>query len=288
VPAQDKSWTPKNLMPELPEVEITRRGIATHLKDQIIQSVIVREKRLRWEVPDTLTTVLPGQQVQQIHRRGKYILIECNQGYIIIHLGMSGSLRVLPSDTPLKKHDHLDIVFTQNICLRYHDPRRFGCVLWTTEPILNHRLLVNLGIEPLETELMGEDLHRHAQGRRVAVKQYIMNAQIIVGVGNIYANEALFLAGIHPNQAAGSLRLEDYQRLAYRIKQVLNEAIEMGGTTLRDFTDSAGNLGYFKQSLRVYGRAGLACMQCGNMVEQQKIGQRATYYCPVCQSKRDS
>lgn len=270
-------------MPELPEVETTRRGIATQIKGQTIKTVIVREKRLRWEVPDTLSTILPNQQVQQIHRRGKYLLIECNQGHLIIHLGMSGNLRVLPADTPIKKHDHVDIVFTNDICLRYHDPRRFGCILWTSEPVINHRLLVNLGIEPLETELMGEYLYKHAQGRRMAVKQYIMNAQIIVGVGNIYANEALFSVGIHPKQAAGKLKLEDYQRLADKIQQILNQAIKMGGTTLRDFTDSSGNPGYFSQKLQVYGRAGLACVQCGNTIEQQKIGQRATYYCPVCQ-----
>jgi len=269
-------------MPELPEVETTRRGITSHIKGQTIKTVIVREKRLRWEVPDTLSTILPGQQVQQINRRGKYLLIECNQGHLIIHLGMSGNLRVLPTDTPIKKHDHVDIVF-KDICLRYHDPRRFGCILWTSEPILTHRLLVNLGIEPLETKRMGEHLHKHAQGRRMAVKQYIMNAKIVVGVGNIYANEVLFLAGIHPTQAAGSINLEQYQRLANNIKQILNQAIEMGGTTLRDFTDSSGNPGYFSQRLQVYGRAGLDCVQCGNTIEEQKIGQRASYYCPVCQ-----
>jgi formamidopyrimidine-DNA glycosylase len=279
-------------MPELPEVEITRRGIAAHLEGQIIQTVIVREKRLRWQISDCLTTVLPGQQIQHIHRRGKYLLLECNQGHILIHLGMSGSLLICPSNTPLKKHDHLDIVFTNDYCLRYHDPRRFGCVLWTNEPILNHPLLVNLGPEPLETTFtgelgeqgeLGEHLHRHAQGRRMAVKNYIMNSHIVVGVGNIYANEALFLAGIHPASAAGSISLEHYQRLADIIQKILKAAIDMGGTTLRDFTDSAGNPGYFKQSLRVYGRAGLACVQCGNTVQHQKIGQRATYYCPVCQ-----
>ena len=272
-------------MPELPEVETTRRGIASHIIAQTIKSVIVREKRLRWEVPDTLNKILPSQQVQEISRRGKYLLIKCSQGHLIIHLGMSGNLRVLPADSPLKKHDHVDIVFTNGICLRYHDVRRFGCILWTSEPVLNHRLLVNLGVEPLETELLGEYLHEHALGRKMLVKQYIMNAQIIVGVGNIYANEVLFLAGIHPTQAAGSLNLEDYQHIADNIKTILNQAIKMGGTTLRDFTDSSGNPGYFSQKLKVYGRAGLDCVQCGNTIEQQKIGQRATYYCPVCQHK---
>jgi formamidopyrimidine-DNA glycosylase len=270
-------------MPELPEVETTMRGITTHIKGKTIKTVIVREKRLRWEIPETLSKILSGQQVQQVHRRGKYILIECNQGHIIIHLGMSGNLRVLPTNTAIKKHDHVDIVFTNDICLRYNDPRRFGCILWTNESVLKHRLLVNLGIEPLETEQMGEYLYQHAQKRRMAVKQYIMNAQIVVGVGNIYANEALFSSSIHPKRVAQDLSLEDYQRLADNIKQILNQAIQMGGTTLRDFTDSSGNPGYFSQKLKVYGRAGLDCVQCGNTIEQQKIGQRATYYCPICQ-----
>ncbi len=270
-------------MPELPEVETTRRGITLHLEGKIIKTVIVREKRLRWQIPDILAVILPNQQIQQIHRRGKYLLFECSAGHVLIHLGMSGSLQVLPSNTPPKKHAHLDIVFTHGQCLRYHDPRRFGCVLWTSDPILDHPLLINLGPEPLSAAFTGKHLHHKAQGRRVAVKNYIMNSHIVVGVGNIYANEALFLAGIHPACAAGSISLVRYQRLADMIKQVLSAAIEMGGTTLRDFTDSVGKPGYFKQALRVYGRAGNACVQCGNSVLGQKIGQRATYYCPVCQ-----
>jgi len=270
-------------MPELPEVETIRRGIATHLEGQIIKTVIVREKRLRWQIPSSLATVLPGQQVQYIQRRGKYLLLECTAGHVLIHLGMSGNLQVLPSYTPLKKHDHLDIIFTEELCLRYNDPRRFGCVLWTTEPIFNHPLLIGLGPEPLETSFTGELLHRKAQGRRVTIKNYIMNSHTVVGVGNIYANEALFLAGIHPACAAGSISLKRYQHLADIIKRVLTAAIEKGGTTLRDFTNSAGNPGYFKQSLQVYGRAGEACMQCGQTILKTTIGQRATFYCSKCQ-----
>jgi formamidopyrimidine-DNA glycosylase len=270
-------------MPELPEVETTRRGIATYAVGKKIKAAIVREKRLRWAVPDILTTVLPDQQIQQIHRRGKYLLLECSNGYLLIHLGMSGSLRILPFDTPLKKHDHIDIVFTDDFCLRYHDPRRFGCMLWTSEPIFDHPLLVNLGPEPLSATFTGKYLYHHAKKRRIVVKNYIMDSHIVVGVGNIYANEALFLAGIHPTCVAGSISLKRYQRLAKTIKEVLNKAIEMGGTTLRDFSDSAGKPGYFKQSLCVYGRVGLACVQCGNTIMIDKIGQRATYYCPVCQ-----
>lgn len=270
-------------MPELPEVETTRRGIVHFLQNQTIKTVIVRENRLRWPIPDNLATILPNQQVCHIHRRGKYLLLECTQGHLLIHLGMSGNLRVLPYDTPFKKHDHLDIVFTHGLCLRYHDPRRFGCVLWTSDPILNHPLLINLGPEPLEATFTGEHLHCHAQGRRIAVKNYIMDSHIVVGVGNIYANEALFLAGIHPTCAAGGINLIRYQYLADMIKQVLKTAIEMGGTTLRDFTDSTGNPGYFNQALQVYGRAGKTCVQCKSTIQQQKIGQRVTYYCPVCQ-----
>lgn len=270
-------------MPELPEVETTRRGLIAHLVGHQIEAVIVREKRLRWPIPDILVSVLPSQQVYHIHRRGKYLLLECDQGHVLIHLGMSGSLRVLPSDSRFFKHDHLDIVFTNGQCLRYHDPRRFGCVLWTTEPVLSHPLLNHLGLEPLEAAFTGKHLHQNAVGRRIAVKNYIMDARTVVGVGNIYANEALFLARIHPATAAGKIGLVRYHRLAESIKQVLTAAIEMGGTTLRDFSDSAGNPGYFKQSLQVYGRADEACVRCQELIVRQKIGLRATYYCPACQ-----
>jgi formamidopyrimidine-DNA glycosylase len=270
-------------MPELPEVETIRRGIAPRLEGQLIQTVIVRESRLRWPVPDNLATILPHQQVQSIRRRGKYLLFRCSQGHILIHLGMSGNLRVLPPDTPVKKHDHLDLIFNRQVCLRYHDPRRFGSVLWTTASILTHPLLANLGLEPLETEFTGNYLYRGAQKRQVAVKNYIMNSHIVVGVGNIYANEALFLTGLHPARAAGDISLKRYQNLAKNIKQVLTAAIEMGGTTLHDFSDSAGQPGNFRQALQVYGRAGRACMRCGQTVQLQKIGQRASYFCPKCQ-----
>lgn len=273
-------------MPELPEVETTRRGIAAQIKGKTIEAVIVREKRLRWPIPDILVTILPGQQVQQVFRRGKYLLLECTMGHILIHLGMSGNLRVLPFDSSLlkrKKHDHLDIVFVDGLCLRYHDPRRFGCVLWTSNPLSNHPLLVNLGPEPLEAAFTGEYLHQNAQGRRVAVKNYIMNASTVVGVGNIYANEALFLAGIHPACSANEINLKPYQRLVKMIKQVLQAAIEKGGTTLRDFMNTSGNPGYFQQSLLVYNRAGEPCVKCGETLLMEKIGQRATYYCHHCQ-----
>ncbi len=270
-------------MPELPEVETIRRGIATHLENQFIQTVIVREHRLRWPVPDHLADILPGQQVQRIVRRGKYLLFQCTTGHILIHLGMSGNLRLLPPSTPVKKHDHLDLIFDHQRCLRYHDPRRFGSVLWTTEPIFNHPLLSNLGPEPLSSDFTGEYLHHLAHKRNVAVKNYIMDSHIVVGVGNIYANEALFLAGIHPARPAGEVSRTRYQKLVTHVKQVLTRAIAMGGTTLRDFSDSTGQQGYFRQALQVYGRAGEACVNCGNLIQVQRIGQRASYFCKKCQ-----
>ncbi|MDM8566028.1 bifunctional DNA-formamidopyrimidine glycosylase/DNA-(apurinic or apyrimidinic site) lyase [Candidatus Halobeggiatoa sp. HSG11] len=270
-------------MPELPEVETIKNGIANHLKGQIIKSVLVRKKQLRWQIPDKLTTILPKQSIIDIKRRGKYLLFECDKGHILIHLGMSGNLRVMPSDTELKKHDHVDIIFTNGLCLRYNDPRRFGCILWTEAPILEHKLLVNQGPEPLEENFNGKYLYARAKKRRVVIKNFIMDSHVVVGVGNIYANEALFAARIHPERAAGKITLAEYKRLATIIKKTLKTAIKMGGTTLRDFTDSAGNPGYFKQALQVYGKDGEICGQCGTIIHVKKIGQRATYYCPICQ-----
>ncbi|MFK5969409.1 MAG: bifunctional DNA-formamidopyrimidine glycosylase/DNA-(apurinic or apyrimidinic site) lyase [Candidatus Marithrix sp.] len=270
-------------MPELPEVETIKRGIVASLEGQTIKSVLVRNKRLRWPIPDLLTTILPKQSIINISRRGKYLLCECTKGYILIHLGMSGNLQILPYKTELKKHDHVDIIFTNGLCLRYNDPRRFGCILWTEAPILEHKLLVKLGPEPLEKDFTGKYLYDRARNRRVAVKNFIMDSNVVVGVGNIYANEALFFARIHPERAVGKISLVEYKRLTKVIKQVLQVAIKMGGTTLRDFTDSSGKPGYFKQELLVYGKAGEICSQCGTIIHTKKIGQRATYYCPICQ-----
>ncbi len=269
-------------MPELPEVETVRRGLVPYLKHQVIKRVIIREHRLRWPIPPTLATILPHQQVQEINRRGKYLLFQCTEGYLLIHLGMSGSLRVLPARATVQKHDHLDIVFTPQICLRYNDPRRFGCVLWTTD-ILNHPLLNSLGPEPLTAELTGKYLYQLAQRRQTAVKNYIMDSHVVVGVGNIYANETLFLAGIHPATIAHEISRKRYQRLVEKIQQVLTVAIEMGGTTLRDFTNSEGGPGNFKSWLKVYDRVGEPCVQCGSTIQLMKIGQRASYFCPQCQ-----
>ncbi|MBE9561391.1 MAG: bifunctional DNA-formamidopyrimidine glycosylase/DNA-(apurinic or apyrimidinic site) lyase, partial [Proteobacteria bacterium] len=250
-------------MPELPEVETIKRGIATCLEGQIIKSVIVRKKQLRWQVPDKLNSILSKQAIISIKRRGKYLLFECNKGHILIHLGMSGNLQVLSANTELKKHDHVDIIFTDDLCLRYNDPRRFGCILWTEAPILEHKLLANLGPEPLEKDFNGKYLYDRAKNRRVVVKNFIMDSHVVVGVGNIYANEALFTARIHPERVVSKITLAEYKRLADIIKKTLKVAIKMGGTTLRDFTDSNGNPGYFKQALQVYGRNGEICSQCG-------------------------
>lgn len=271
-------------MPELPEIETIKRGISPHLKNQVIKEVIVRENRLRWSVPTTLPTDLRGQQIKQIQRRGKYLLFNCTEGNLLIHLGMSGNLRLLPVETTLKKHDHVDIILMNNTCLRYHDPRRFGCILWTKEPILSHPLLRHLGVEPLEENFTGEYLYQQAQHKKSPIKSFIMNNKFVVGVGNIYANEALFIAGIHPMTPIGTINLVSYEKLVASIQHVLRTAIAMGGTTLRDFTDSEGKPGYFKQVLQVYARQGEKCLQCGQLIELQKIGQRASYFCPNCQT----
>lgn len=270
-------------MPELPEVETTRRGIAPHVTGRRVQEVIVRDRRLRHPVTPDINRKLSGQTIRAVNRRGKYLLLDTGEGTLIIHLGMSGSLRVLPANTPAGKHDHVDIVLDNGRCLRLTDPRRFGSVLWTREDPLRHSLLAELGPEPLSDAFSGAALHRRAQGRKVAVKQFLMDSKVVAGVGNIYANEALFLAGIHPARAAGAISRARYDTLAAAIKQVMSEAIAAGGTTLRDFVAEDGRPGYFQLQLRVYGKEGEPCTQCGTPIRQIRQGQRATYYCPHCQ-----
>lgn len=270
-------------MPELPEVETTRRGIAPLLRNRRVSAVEVREPRLRWPVPEALTRELPGQPLGRVSRRAKFLLIESPAGHLILHLGMSGSLRVVSRDTFPEKHDHLDIVLDDGGCLRLRDPRRFGAALWTTDDPLDHPLLRNLGPEPLESGFNADWLHGLARGRRIAVKSFLMNSRIVAGVGNIYASEALFLAGIHPGRPAGRISIERYRRLVDAVRKVLGDAIAAGGTTLRDFVDSNGNPGYFSQHLRVYGRLGEPCEQCGSPVRIRTVGQRSTFYCPRCQ-----
>lgn len=270
-------------MPELPEVETTRRGIEPYVSGQRIEKMIVRERRLRWPVQKGLEQQLCGQRIDKVSRRGKYLLLHAKTGTLIIHLGMSGSLRILPSATAPQKHDHVDIVLSNQQCLRLRDPRRFGCVFWTTTDPLQHDLLKNLGPEPLSEEFDTEYLYTTSRKRKVAIKQFIMNSHIVVGVGNIYANEALFLAGIRPGLAAGRITKPRYHQLVDAIKSVLKNAIKQGGTTLRDFTASDGNPGYFQLQLNVYGRGGEPCHRCGTFIKSLHQGQRATYYCPQCQ-----
>ena len=271
-------------MPELPEVETTRRGIEPHIVGKTLTGVVVRERRLRWPVPRQLHRSVAGQTVQSLQRRGKYLLLGLSTGTVIIHLGMSGSLRILNCKTSPQKHDHVDFVFQNGQCLRLRDPRRFGTVLFTRQDPLEHKLLADLGPEPLGHHFSGDYLFRQSRGKKVAVKLFIMNSKIVVGVGNIYANEALFLAGIHPKRSAGRLSAERCTRLAQAIKSVLRAAIKAGGTTLRDFTAEDGRPGYFQQQLHAYGKAGQPCSRCGTMIKHITLGQRATYYCPRCQT----
>lgn len=270
-------------MPELPEVETTRRGVAPHVAGQTVAAVVVRQRQLRYAVPAALQRELPGQVVEAVARRGKYLLLITARGTVIIHLGMSGSLRLAAADRAAEKHDHVDIVFTNGRCLRLRDPRRFGCVLWTRGDAADHKLIRGLGIEPLEGNLSGETLYQRSRGRRSSVKAFLMDSRVLVGVGNIYASEALFRARIHPRRAAGRISLARYQRLAEAVRTVLESAIEQGGTTLRDFTASDGRPGYFKQRLSVYDRAGQPCITCGSPIAQQVIAQRSSYYCNQCQ-----
>jgi len=271
-------------MPELPEVETTLRGIVPHLLDQKIKSVVVRSRKLRWPVPSNLEQRLIGRRVCKLSRRAKYLLMDVETGTLIIHLGMSGRLHIISTDTPFGKHDHIDILFDGNKLLRFRDPRRFGCFLWASEDPLNHRLLRHLGVEPLSTHYTAEYLYRHSRGRRVAVKSFMMNQQVVVGIGNIYASEALYCCGIHPLRQAGRISMARYESLVDCCKIVLQAAIDSGGTSLKDFTQADGKPGYFTQSLSVYNREGMACSKCSGLNRRKVIAQRATYYCPRCQS----
>jgi formamidopyrimidine-DNA glycosylase len=270
-------------MPELPEVETTRRAIAPALEGQTIARLLVRERRMRWPIPTGLEQALRKQPIPAVRRRAKYLLLETPKGTALIHLGMSGHLRVLPKNTPAQKHDHWDLLLENDTLLRLHDPRRFGALLWTTDDPEQHALLQNLGPEPLSSAFNAADLYTRSRGRSAAVKAFIMDQHIVVGVGNIYANEALFLAGIDPRRAAGRITLARYERLVASIKSVLSAAIEVGGTTLRDFYSADGERGYFTQQLHVYGRGGLPCLSCGRTLKEARIGQRASVWCPSCQ-----
>ena len=270
-------------MPELPEVETARRGIEPHLKGRRVQAVVVRDKRLRWPVPAALTRELTGERIHEVTRRGKYLLLHTAKGTALLHLGMSGSLRVLPKDTPPQKHDHVDLVMDSGQALRLRDPRRFGALLWTRAEPGKHALLKDLGPEPLGEDFDGDHLFEASRGRKAAVKLFIMDSHVVVGVGNIYASESLFLAGIRPERAAGRITRAEYAKLAKAIKNVLAASIKAGGTTLRDFTREDGEPGYFLQRLKVYDREGEKCYRCDGTIKAKVTGQRSTYYCPNCQ-----
>lgn len=270
-------------MPELPEVETTRLGIKEHIVEHTIKSVTVRNFQLRWPIPQSLVEELPHRRFTHIERRGKYLLAYAGDGCLLIHLGMSGSLRITNTSEPALKHDHVDITLNNGTILRYCDPRRFGCMLWFKEPPAQHPLLKHLGPEPLTDEFSAAALYTRSRGRRTPIKTFIMDSHIVVGVGNIYANEALFVAGIKPNRSAGKVSQQRYERLVVAIKEILQRAITQGGTTLRDFVGGDGKPGYFKQSLLVYGRAGQQCNKCDSILKEIRISARSSVYCPQCQ-----
>ncbi|MDN3652800.1 bifunctional DNA-formamidopyrimidine glycosylase/DNA-(apurinic or apyrimidinic site) lyase [Thalassotalea ponticola] len=271
-------------MPELPEVETCRRGIEPHLLNQTVSQVIVRNYNMRWPVSDDITE-LEGLTINSITRRAKYLLLATEKGTLLLHLGMSGTLRVLPKQAAVNKHDHFDLVFANDKILRLNDPRRFGAVLWLTGDVSQHPLLVKQGPEPLSADFDGDYLYQKSRNKTVAIKTFIMNNLIVVGVGNIYANESLFKAGIKPTLAAGKLSKKRCQNLADEIKLVLEKAIEQGGTTLKDFTQADGKPGYFAQSLAVYGRKNLPCITCQTPLKEIKQSGRATTFCPQCQAR---
>lgn len=270
-------------MPELPEVETTRRGVLPHVKGKRVKQVDVRQSQLRWPVSDEIQH-LAGQTLKDITRRGKYLLLHFDHGVALVHLGMSGSLRVLTAPETPRLHDHVDVEFSGGVVLRYHDPRRFGAWLWSNDNVEMHPLLASLGPEPLENDFSGEYLFNLSRGRKAPIKTFLMDSHVVVGVGNIYANEALFMAGILPSRAAGRVSLERYERLAKAVREVLTHSIEQGGTTLRDFVGGDGKPGYFQQTLRVYGRAGEPCRTCGESLRESRLGQRATVFCKFCQT----
>ena len=269
-------------MPELPEVETTRRGVEPHVLGRQILSLTVRQANLRWPVAPELPALLAGQQILRARRRAKYLLLDAERHTLMIHLGMSGSLRIMPITSPPLFHDHVDIVLDDGNCLRYNDPRRFGSMHLLTSD--DHPLLNHLGPEPLSSDFDGAWLYDRARGRRAPVKQFLMDGQVVVVVGNIYANEALFRAGIHPRRSAYNISKKRYEVLAEQIKAVLSQSIRDGGTTLRDFYKNDGEPGYFKTKLKIYGRKDLPCEQCGQTIRAMVISQRATYYCIRCQT----
>ena len=270
-------------MPELPEVETTKRGIEPALCQQTIRGVKVRVPHLRWPIPD-LANVLPGLVIQSVSRRAKYLLLETAKGHVIIHLGMSGHLRLVERDTPAGKHDHIDLILENGLILRYHDPRKFGAWLWTEQDTALHPLFKPLGPEPLDEAFDSAYWQAMIRGRKSPIKTLLMNSHLVVGVGNIYANEALFLSRIHPMRPGQSLSIAEIDRLVHQVKSVLARAIEQGGTSLKDFFAPTGKPGYVSQALYVYDRAGEPCYHCQTPIVREVLQQRACYYCPQCQA----
>ncbi len=267
-------------MPELPEVETTLRGIRPFLLGETIDDLIIRQPSLRYPVTSGIEQSVRGHAIKEVSRRAKYLQLHLDNGSMLVHLGMSGSLRIIEPNVDWKKHDHIQLKLVSGKALRYHDPRRFGSWLWSDEA---HWQLNNLGPEPLSKEFDGDYLYSLSKGRKIAVKAFVMTNSVVVGVGNIYASEALFSTGIRPDRAAGRISRNRYNFLAENIKVTLKNAINLGGTTLRDYSNSAGDPGYFKQELFVYGRSGLPCKTCSNALAESRIGQRSSVFCPKCQ-----
>ncbi len=270
-------------MPELPEVETTRRGLEPHLAGQTILRLTIHDHRLRWPVDARLPETLAGQRVEAVERRAKYLLLRLTHGTVLWHLGMSGSLRIVPSDLPVDAHDHIDLALVSGHTVRFNDPRRFGSVIYVSGDPQRHPLLAKLAPEPFDTAFDAQYLWRISRRRRLSVKQLIMNGRLVTGVGNIYASEALFHAGIRPRRQSRNLKLDEVARLVKAIQKVLRQAIRVGGTTLRDYVNPDGNPGYFRQKLFVYEREGEPCRKCGTAIRGLTQGQRSTYYCPTCQ-----
>lgn len=270
-------------MPELPEVETTGRGIAPHIVGKKIHQVIVRQRQLRWLIADDFEASLLNETIERVERRAKYLLLKTQNGTLIIHLGMSGNLRIVPANSPTNFHDHVDIIFDENTVLRFNDQRRFGALVWATGEILKHPLLRDLGVEPLTDDFTPSLLFQMSRRKRVPIKTFLMNGKIVVGVGNIYANEALFLSGILPTRHAGDLSSCDCEKLFGHIREVLAKAIEQGGTTLRDFVNADGKAGYFQQQLHVYGRGNLPCTTCAQPLTEIRLANRTTVFCSHCQ-----
>ena len=272
-------------MPELPEVEVTKKSLEDCLKGRSITSIDIREKRLRWNLNQTDLNNIIGQKIQNLTRRGKYILINTEPGSALLHLGMSGSISILENDQPLKKHDHFDLIIDENRIIRFNDPRRFGSFIWAGKRPEKHKLLSKLGPEPLENEFLGSHLYDLSKNRKTSIKAFIMNAQVVVGVGNIYASEVLFTSGIHPKRKANRISKDRYMQLASVIQETLKRAIAKGGTTLRDFSYSHGGkkIGYFQQELFTYGREGSKCKNCSKPIKQIMLSGRSSFYCSGCQ-----